>query len=226
MTRPVPEQNYDEPVIRTLDDLPERMTWDELGQVPEEIAGEVELWDGRVVVVRRGPAEHMEATAVLWSCLREAIRGHGQPADDECFRARIETNVFFKETTNDDYVTPDFLVHRCLPEYAWVRAKDVVVVGEVRSRSNTLGLVESRKARFAGAGIPWYWEVSLSEQPARIASVRVYALESEAGELPGGVRPLRPTNYLLVQEWTPESAELIEFEHPIPIRISWEQLAI
>ncbi|MFC6010980.1 hypothetical protein [Nocardia lasii] len=30
-------------------DLPEFMTWEELEQLPEEIADQIELWDGRVV---------------------------------------------------------------------------------------------------------------------------------------------------------------------------------
>lgn len=30
-------------------DLPEFMTWEELERLPEDVAGEIELWDGRVV---------------------------------------------------------------------------------------------------------------------------------------------------------------------------------
>ncbi|MGI5219889.1 hypothetical protein [Nocardia sp. CA-290969] len=36
-------------------DLPESMTWEELDQLPEEIAAQIELWEGRVVWVRRRP---------------------------------------------------------------------------------------------------------------------------------------------------------------------------
>ncbi len=48
-------------------DLPEYMTWEELEQLPEEIAGQIELWDGRVVWLRRGPAEHQAFTSALTS---------------------------------------------------------------------------------------------------------------------------------------------------------------
>jgi hypothetical protein len=38
-------------------DLPEYMTWEELERLPEELADRIELRDGRVVWVRRGPRE-------------------------------------------------------------------------------------------------------------------------------------------------------------------------
>lgn len=55
-------------------DLPEFMTWEELERLSEDIAGEIELWDGRVVWVRRGPAEHQNFTGLVWSGLRRAAR--------------------------------------------------------------------------------------------------------------------------------------------------------
>ena len=36
-------------------DLPEFMTWEELEKLPADLAARIELWDGRVVWVRRGP---------------------------------------------------------------------------------------------------------------------------------------------------------------------------
>lgn len=38
---------------------------------------------------------------------------------------------------------------------------DVVLVGEVLSGSDTPKRREWKKARYAEAGIPWYWEVEL-----------------------------------------------------------------
>ncbi|MEU4648002.1 hypothetical protein [Nocardia fluminea] len=35
-------------------DLPEFMTWEDLERLPDEVAERIELWDGRVVWVRRG----------------------------------------------------------------------------------------------------------------------------------------------------------------------------
>ncbi|MET8800310.1 hypothetical protein ABZV91_28430 [Nocardia sp. NPDC004568] len=46
-------------------ELPEHMTWEELETLPEEIAERIELWNGRVVWLRRGPHEHQEFTNLL-----------------------------------------------------------------------------------------------------------------------------------------------------------------
>lgn len=42
-------------------ELPEYMTWEELEVLPDEVAAQIELWDGRVVWLRRGPGEHQTA---------------------------------------------------------------------------------------------------------------------------------------------------------------------
>lgn len=52
--------------------------------------------------------------------------------------------LFFGHTGKSDFVTPDFLGHRCLPPGSDVRAADAVV-GEVLSPSNTPGDVEAKK---------------------------------------------------------------------------------
>lgn len=75
-------------------DLPEYMTWEELGQLPEEIAGQIELWEGRVVWLRRGPAEHQEFTNLLWSGLRRCAREDMAADPQQCWRVHTETNIF------------------------------------------------------------------------------------------------------------------------------------
>ncbi|MBL1078730.1 Uma2 family endonuclease [Nocardia sp. 2] len=206
-------------------DLPEYMTWEELEQLPDEIAGEIELWEGRVVWVRRGPAEHQDFTNLLWSALRRCARERMSSHPEQCWRVSSETNVFFGRTGKSDFVTPDFLVFRCLEqEYQDIRASDVLVAGEVLAPSNTERDVEAKKARYAGAGIPWYWEVILGRNPRRIASIRAYGLESGHGQLPDGVTPFRPANYIVAGEWTFGASLGIEFDHPFAIRIPWSEL--
>ncbi|WP_228781132.1 Uma2 family endonuclease [Nocardia cyriacigeorgica] len=206
-------------------DLPEYMTWEELEQLPEEIAEQIELWDGRVVWLRRGPAEHQAFTFALTSafkrCAREGMVGDPQ----QCWRVDFETNVFFGESGKSDFVTPDFLVYRCLDApYQDIRASDVLLAGEVLSPSNTQTDMEAKKARYAKAGIPWYWEVTLEREKSAIAMVHAYALESTHGKLPEGVRPLHPANYLLTGNWSPKDSDAIVAEHPFPIRIPWSEL--
>ncbi|MEV0293672.1 Uma2 family endonuclease [Nocardia sp. NPDC050710] len=206
-------------------DLPEYMTWEELERLPEEIASQIELWDGRVVWVRRGPFEHQEYTGLLWNSLRRCARQvmSGQP--QRCWRVAIETNVFFGSTGKSDFVTPDFSIFRCLEsDYQDVRAADVLLAGEVLSPSNTQADIEAKKVRYARAGIHWYWEVRLARDPRGIEVVRAYALEIGPAELIDGVQPLYPTNYILAAEWKPSTTEGIEIEFPFPIRIPWSEL--
>ncbi|MFC4123325.1 Uma2 family endonuclease [Nocardia rhizosphaerae] len=206
-------------------DLPEFLTWEELEQLPEEIAEQIELWDGRVVWVRRGPAERQVFTGLLFATLRQWAAKESSERPENCYRSGQETNVFLDATGKSNFLTPDFLVHRCIGTYQDLRAADTVLVGEVLSPSNTSTDIEAKKARYATAGIPWYWEVHLARKESAIATVRAYALETSPGDLPAGVRPLRPANYLLVGEWTPADEHGIEIDFPFPIRIPWTELA-
>ncbi|WP_067721839.1 Uma2 family endonuclease [Nocardia yamanashiensis] len=100
----------------------------------------------------------------------------------------------------------------------------MLIAGEVLSPSNTERDIEAKKARYARAGIPWYWEVALGRNPRRIASVRAYALEVGHGQLPLGVAPLRPANYIIAGEWKQPGTEAISIDHPFPIQIPWAEL--
>ncbi|WP_067478995.1 Uma2 family endonuclease [Nocardia amamiensis] len=206
-------------------ELPEYMTWEELERLPEDIASQIELWDGRVVWVRRGPAEHQDYTNLLWSALRRQARDTMSRHPEQCFRVSTETNVFLGSSGKSDFVTPDFLVYRCLAaEYQDIRAGDVLLAGEVLSPSNTPRDIEAKKARYADGGIPWYWEVRLARDPRGIEIVRAYALQTGLVELPAGVRPLHPTNYILADEWTPATTDGIHIDFPFPIHIPWSDL--
>ncbi|MEV0252032.1 Uma2 family endonuclease [Nocardia sp. NPDC050712] len=208
--------------------LPEYMTWEDLELLPTEIAQQIELWNGKVIWVRRGPAEHQDYSAEFRSALRRSARDDMGNHTDRCWRVSLETNVFFGDSGKSDFVTPDFLVYRCLEApYSDIRARDVVLVGEVHSPSNTQTDIEAKKARYAQAGIPYYWEVDLARPAPAIGVVRSFALETGHGQLPDGVRPLRSANYVVTGEWTPaDQPDGIITEFPFPIRIPWADLEI
>lgn len=206
-------------------DLPEFMTWEDLERLPEEIADQIELWEGRVVWVRRGPSEHQTAMRRLTNEIERCARHEMSTHPERCWRANFETNVFFGTTGKSDFVTPDFLVHRCLPPGADIRATDTVLVGEVLSPSNTPSEMEAKKARYASAGILSYWEVDLTPDLTGVGALRVYILEVGHAELPPGVRPLRNANYLLAGEWAPSVGPGISFPYPFSIEIPWSGLA-
>ncbi|MGW0249754.1 Uma2 family endonuclease [Nocardia goodfellowii] len=206
-------------------DLPEYMTWEELERLPAELAGEIELWDCRVVWCHRGPREHQVYTGKFWNALGRSARRDMTANPDHCWEANFETNVFLNANTKNDFVTPDFLVNRCLGDYVNVHVSDVLLAGEVLSPSNTVRDIEAKKARYAAGGIPSYWEVTLGRDPRRIAKVRAYGLEKGHGELPPGVTALRPDNYILAGEWSPDTApDGIRFDFPFPIEIAWDEL--
>lgn len=206
-------------------DLPEFLTWEELKQLPEEIAKDIELWDGRVVWVRRGPVEHQTFAVRFMIALEAAARETMAQQPEQCWRVSVETNVFLGSSGKSDFLTPAFLVYRCLKSsHQDIRAADALLVGEVLSPSNTHDNVETKKQRYAGAGIPWYWEVTQSSESSTIATVRAYALETAPGQLPKGVRPLRPAHYVQVGEWTRDDRGGIAIDFPFPIRIPWRDL--
>ncbi|WP_040797537.1 Uma2 family endonuclease [Nocardia higoensis] len=207
-------------------DLPEFMTWEELEQLPEEIADQIELWDGRVVWVGRGPSEHQRFTVRMRNAMERCARASMRRQPETCWQVDVETNVFLGVTGKSDFLTPDFLVYRCLDSpFQDVRAADTLIVGEVLSPSNTQTDMEAKKGRYASAGIPWYWEVTIARTDSAIAVVRAYALETGHGRLPEGVRPLRPANYLLAGEWTPDHEDGVQIGFPFPIDIAWPELA-
>ncbi len=222
-------------------DLPTTLTWEELDLLPDEIAGEIELWEGRVIWCRRGPAEHQDCSNLLWAALRRCARDDIQNKPEHCWRIGTETNVFLGATTKDDFLTPDFLIYNCLKErFQDILAADVHLVGEILSPSNTRRHIEAKKARYASAGIPWYWEVAIGRGPQPSAVVSAFALETGHGRLPRGVTPLRSVDYVLVDEWRsappgPDeiaggvdpselSSKGIDIDLPFPIHIPWSEL--
>jgi hypothetical protein len=67
--------------------------------------------------------------------------------------------------------------------------------------------------------------VALAADDSTIATIRAYALQTGAAQLPDGVHPLHPTNYLLVGEWMPADEDGVLIDFPFLIRIGWPELA-
>ncbi|WP_228566862.1 Uma2 family endonuclease [Nocardia sp. SYP-A9097] len=203
-------------------------------ELPEEIAENIELRDGRPVWVadeiyaKRSTGEHQTFTRRLTNTLETAARQAMSSTAGSCWEVESENNLFFTRDRSS-FVTPDFMINHCRDaEYDWIYAEDAVLVGEVLSPANTPPLLEAKKARYAAARIPWYWEVDLAPNPRRISAVRQYAFAAVDFHLPEGVTPLRPPKageYILTGEWTPEAAEGVGTLHPFPIHIPWSDLA-
>lgn len=207
--------------------VPEYLSWDELQQLPDEIAESIELWEHRVIWNRRAPLAHQRFSrrvcAAIESEARRAMESTASAGEEQCWQVETETNVFFKNDKSS-FLTPDFLVRRCMPGLADTMASDVMLVGEVLSGSDTRERVDWKKERYADGGIPWYWEVTLdsADTPA-ITAVRAYELVLiETAGLK--VKPLRPAMYALAGEWEPAGLG-IDFPEPFDMHISWDDLA-
>lgn len=186
------------------------MTRAELESLPEEIAAHIELWDGRVVWVPRGPAEHQTFSNRLWSALERCARKCMSELPDDCWRVTTETNVFLGAASNPP--TRMFARPTC--------SSSAKCCPPPTRRPTSI----AKKGRYASAGIPWYWEVTSAREASAIAVVRAYALETAPGALPEGVRPLRSANYLLAGEWTHDDPHGVAIEFPFPISIPWSEL--
>jgi hypothetical protein len=208
-------------------DVPEYLSWDELQGLPEHIAAGIELWDRRVVWSRRGPLEHQRFSRrmchAIESDARRAMREFAGDGVTPCWQVEAETNVFFS-ADKSSFLTPDFLVRRCLPRGADTAAADVVLAGEVLSGSDTPRRRAWKMDRYAEAGIPWYWEIELDTARSWDISV-IRAHELITVPVTGlAVKPLRPAVYIPVGEWEPGDAG-IDFPEPFPLRITWDDLA-
>lgn len=84
--------------------------------------------------------------------------------------------------------------------------------------------MEEKKAKYARAGIPWYWEIALARDKSEIAYVHAYALATEVDNLPPGVRALHTANYILAGSWSPNDSSTITIEFPFSITIAWSEL--
>jgi Uma2 family endonuclease len=207
--------------------VPEYLSWEELQHLPDHVAGEIELWDREVVWNRRGPLEHQRFTVRMRNAIETSARHamHETTTDDteRCWQVEIETNVFFAPDKNR-FLTPDFLIRRCLPRGADTFAADLALAGEVLSGSDTPKRRAWKMDQYAEAGIPWYWEVDLdSPDTWDITAVRAYELVTiPTGQL--AVKPLRPAVYVLVGEWEPGDTG-IDFPEPFHLHITWDDLA-
>ncbi|MCK1794986.1 Uma2 family endonuclease [Streptomyces sp. XM4193] len=203
------------------------MSWEELQQLPDDVAEGIELWRGNVVWNRRGPLEHQRFAVRMRNALeaaaRRAMKEETNGREQRCWQVEVETNVFFTPEKSS-FLTPDFLVRRCLPRGADTFAADTVLVGEVLSGSDTPKRRQWKMDRYAEAGIPWYWEIELDSGGTwDVAAVRAYELFTIDRSVLA-VKPLRPSAYVAVGEWEPNGLS-IEFPEPFALSVSWDDLA-
>ncbi|MFD4462224.1 Uma2 family endonuclease [Nocardia sp. NPDC058480] len=199
--------------------LPETLTWEEFLALPDAIAQCVEGLDhGRVIWARTGPRRNQRAAVRLRNALESAWSAV-RTEHDECFEADVEQPIFF--TAKNDFLKPDFILYRCLPDQEQdVPASAVVIAGEVLSPSNSVQDMTRKTTRYAEAGIPWYWEVDAGEQAV---TIRINALLPAPEHRPAGVTPLRAFHYEPVAQWV--GVGDFTYHLPFPFTIPSKSLA-
>ncbi|MQY26381.1 Uma2 family endonuclease [Nocardia aurantia] len=179
---------------------------------------------GRAVRVRPDDTERRRYAAALREALHRCA-DRSTPESGGCRFVVAAGKTIALGAEGSDFIDPDFLVH--LPgdrRDAPVLDTDVQLAGEVIPFPDGPYDFEFAKAYYACSGIPWYWEVLTERTPARIATVRAYALEIGHGVLADGVSPVRPANYLVAGEWHSSDTDGIAIGFPFPIEISWAEL--
>ncbi|WP_406281666.1 hypothetical protein [Nocardia sp. NBC_00881] len=59
-------------------------------------------------------AEVAFAQNLMWNALRRCARNDMSEHTQHCWRVTTETNIFLGRSGKSDFLTPDFLIHRCL----------------------------------------------------------------------------------------------------------------
>jgi len=145
--------------------------------------------------------EH-QAFTLPHQCANRCARPGMTKQPQECWRVEFETNVFFGRNREVDFVTPDFLAYRCLDApYQDIRAKDVLLVGEVLSPSNTQTDMDEKRARYARQASPGIGSHPGTREERDRHGSRL-RLETPTATSPRACTPLS-VNYLLTGKWSP-----------------------
>ncbi|XVV02000.1 Uma2 family endonuclease [Actinosynnema sp. CA-248983] len=164
-------------------------TVDDVLSLPQDPQQRVELVDGSLIVSPIGTSYHQDLIGDAYSALRAACPpGH---------KATVELNV---ELPGGSLLIPDFTV-RTRPEFKAVviPVEDLVLVGEVVSRSTRFKDYGIKRQRYAEAGVPFYLLIDPSG-----AEVTATLFELDAGEYVETAR---------------SEAGVLKLERPFPVTI-------
>ncbi|MEV0293178.1 Uma2 family endonuclease [Nocardia sp. NPDC050710] len=158
------------------DHLPHEMTEEQYRRLPEDIAREIEVVHGHVIVCESPVPEHNRAARRLASVMKQL------PSTEPCIRVETDIDVVLWRVPKFTFRRPDVIVYRCLPERgAKPEAGDALIVVEVTSPSTAAEDLLDKKAQYARAGIPLYLVVGLDTK-YDIEEVREFRLDAHAAE--------------------------------------------
>lgn len=156
--------------------LPHQMTEEQYRLLPADIAREIEVVHGHVIVCESPVPEHNRVARRLAGAIEQL------PSTEECVQVETDIDVVLWRIPKFTFRRPDVVVYRCLPERgAKPEAGDALVVVEVSSPSTAAEDLLDKKVQYARAGIPLYLVVLLDTK-FEIEEVREFRLDAHAAE--------------------------------------------
>ena len=203
-------------------DLPECMTW-RTGELPEEIAAQVELWDGRVVWMRRGPAEHQTFTNRIWAAWSGAFAQIGRTIRSDACGSPPKPTSFWEPPART--TSP------------WISSYTAASTSHIRTSAPPTSCWSVRCCRRATPKPTWKPNEPGTRRPGSLVLGGITGSFGERHRLDprlrsrihtrpaaGRDRLLRQANYLLAGEWTPAD-DAASSSGLLPIAIDWADLA-
>lgn len=183
------------------------LTAAEYGLLDEDFCQAIEVVDGMIVFCDSPSWEHQR----LMARLAYALEVHAKRAStaDTCFDvgADIDLRLWDVPLLNR---RPDVVLHSGIPNDEILRSKDALLVVEIVSAASEKRDSVDKMAEYANAAIPHYWIVRMDS--VGVASVEWYRLDRGA------------MAYAHMGTFMRDAGDPLDFEVPVKISLSWEDL--
>jgi Uma2 family endonuclease len=208
-------QDSDWSWLRAAVEAPD-MTLDLYEALPEDLARQIEVSDGTIIVCHSPSDKHQAVQHALLNALAEAARKQDQ-RKGTCHRARADIDVLLTEVPFH-FRRPDLVLFRCLDDSRRGRwqgkptAADVLIAVEIVSPSSVSDDLLVKRVRYARAGIGHYWIIRLAQNDGPAVSVELLRLTSDG-------------SYAMEQvTFRKKDILAIDVIDPIEVTMTWEQL--
>jgi Uma2 family endonuclease len=201
--------------LRAAAEAPE-MTLELYEAVPEDLARQIEVSDGTVIVCHSAGDKHQAVQHALLDALADAARKHDQRRET-CHRVRADIDVLLSEVPFH-FRRPDLTLFRCLPDSRGGRwkgkpaAADTLLAVEIVSPGSVTDDLLVKRVRYARAGIGHYWIIRLAQDDGPAVSAELLRLTSE-GTYATALVTFRKKDVLA-----------IDATDPVEVTVTWEQL--
>jgi Uma2 family endonuclease len=201
--------------LRAAAQAPE-MTLELYEALPEDLASQIEVSDGTIVVCHSPGDKHLAVQHALLDALAEAARKHDQRTG-ACHRVRAEIDVLLSEVPFH-FRRPDLTLFRCLDDAHRGRwkgkptAADTLIVVEIVSPGSVSDDLLVKRVRYARAGIDFYWIIRLAHNDGPAVSVEMLRLTSDG-------------TYAMEQvTFRKKDILAIDAIDPLEVTVAWDQL--